>query len=332
MSSSCRLAVLCTMLFTTVVSLAAPLGDLERLRPLTRRAALLGLGASIATSGSQRPVFALELDPDYPGTAVERMQAVRQRAASLTPSELSRDWSSFVRPRLLWAAGMRDVRDAAPGQGYTGHAFNDAIHVDATAMLDGDALNDGRVRGVAIGNRLGPGIVAASLTELGPGGSWSTCQATSSPLSSPRPAEDSGVAHLQVTPSPHRRIAAPPRRRAAAPPRRRAAALAALAALRAATGTRRAPPLAVSLAHRVQARLGARRLQPFRAGRRRRPLARDGRANGPSARARGAPGQLRHGGQLQVRSRGRADGALGGRASTYAAPLPRCCSSVGGGC
>lgn len=194
------------MLFTAIVSLAAPLGDLERLRPLTRRAAdetltrraaLLGLGASIATSGSQRPVFALELDPDYPGTAVERMQAVRQRAASLTPSELSRDWSSFVRPRLLWAAGMRDLRDAAPGQGYTGHAFNDAIHVDATAMLDGDALNDGRVRGIAIGNRLGPGIAAASLTELGPGGSWSTCQATSSPLSSPRPAEDSGVAHLQ---------------------------------------------------------------------------------------------------------------------------------------
>ena len=213
------------MLFTAIVSLAAPLGDLERLRPLTRRAALLGLGASIATSGSQRSVFALELDPDYPGTAVERMQAVRQRAASLTPSELSRDWSSFVRPRLLWAAGMRDLRDAAPGQGYTGHAFNDAIHVDATAMLDGDALNDGRVRGIAIGNRLGPGIAAASLTELGPGGSWSTCQATSSPLSSPRPAEDSGVAHLQVTPSPH-----------CPPPHRRTAAL---AALRAATVPRR---------------------------------------------------------------------------------------------
>ena len=119
------------MLFAAIASLAAL--DLERLRPLTRRAALLGLGASIATSGSQRPAFAkaLELDPDYPGTAVERMQAVRQRAASLTPSELSRDWSSSVRPRLLWAAGMRDLRDAAPGQGYTGHAFNDAIHVDA---------------------------------------------------------------------------------------------------------------------------------------------------------------------------------------------------------
>ena len=205
------------MLLTAIASLAAPLGDLERLRPLTRRAALLGLGASIATSGSQRPAFALELDPDYPGTAVERMQAVRQRAASLTPSELSRDWSTYVRPRLLWAAGMRDLRDAAPGQGYTGHAFNDAIHVDATAMRDeeSDALNDGRVRGIALGNRLGPGIAAASLTELGPGGSWSTCQAPSSPLSSPRPAEDSGVAHLQVTPPPHRRTA---HRRTAAPP------------------------------------------------------------------------------------------------------------------
>ena len=206
-----------TMLLTAIASLAAPLGDLERLRPLTRRAALLGLGASIATSGSQRPAFALELDPDYPGTAVERMQAVRQRAASLTPSELSRDWSTYVRPRLLWAAGMRDLRDATPGQGYTGHAFNDAIHVDATAMRDeeSDALNDGRVRGIALGNRLGPGIAAASLTELGPGGSWSTCQAPSSPLSSPRPAEDSGVAHLQVTPPPHRRTA---HRRTAAPP------------------------------------------------------------------------------------------------------------------
>lgn len=187
------------MLLTAIVSL----GDLERL-PLTRRAALLGLGAaSIATSGSRRPALALELDPDYPGTAVERMQAVRQRAASLTPLELSRDWSTSVRPRLLWAAGLRDLRDAAPGQGYTGHAFNDAIHVDATAMRDeeSDALNDGRVRGIALGNRLGPGIAAASLTELGPGGSWSTCgldarQATSSP----RPAEGTGMPAGRLSP------------------------------------------------------------------------------------------------------------------------------------
>mmetsp|Transcript_642 Transcript_642/g.1741 ORF Transcript_642/g.1741 Transcript_642/m.1741 type:complete len:131 (-) Transcript_642:1438-1830(-) len=38
-------------------------------------------------------------------------------------------------------------------------------------------LNDGtvRVQGIAVNNRLGPGIEAASLPELGPGGSWSTC-------------------------------------------------------------------------------------------------------------------------------------------------------------
>ena len=32
-----------------------------------------------------------------------------------------------------------------------------------------------RVAGIAVGNRLGPGIEVASLPELGEGGSWSTC-------------------------------------------------------------------------------------------------------------------------------------------------------------
>ena len=35
--------------------------------------------------------------------------------------------------------------------------------------------NDGSVKGIAVGNLLGPGIEIASLPELGPGGSWSTC-------------------------------------------------------------------------------------------------------------------------------------------------------------
>merc|ERR1719163_454196 len=34
---------------------------------------------------------------------------------------------------------------------------------------------DNRISGIAIGNRLGPGIEIASLPELGQGGSWSTC-------------------------------------------------------------------------------------------------------------------------------------------------------------
>ena len=38
-----------------------------------------------------------------------------------------------------------------------------------------DNLNDGSVKGIAIGNRLGPGIRIASIPELGPGGSWSAC-------------------------------------------------------------------------------------------------------------------------------------------------------------
>ena len=32
-----------------------------------------------------------------------------------------------------------------------------------------------QVVGIAFSNRLGPGIRVASLPELGPGGSWSTC-------------------------------------------------------------------------------------------------------------------------------------------------------------
>merc|ERR1712216_91068 len=36
-------------------------------------------------------------------------------------------------------------------------------------------LNSGEIRGIAMGNRLGPGIELASLPELGAGGSWSTC-------------------------------------------------------------------------------------------------------------------------------------------------------------
>ena len=44
-------------------------------------------------------------------------------------------------------------------------------------MVDGtrDNENDGSVKGIAVGNRLGQGIRVASLPELGPGGSWSTC-------------------------------------------------------------------------------------------------------------------------------------------------------------
>lgn len=104
------------------------------------------------------------------------MRTARERAVSLSSAEMNGGWEA-VRSRVLWAAGLRDIKDAAPGSGYTGHAFNDANHCDATTMLGEVAhgTNDGSVKGIAVGNQLGPGIEVASLPELGTGGSWSTC-------------------------------------------------------------------------------------------------------------------------------------------------------------
>jgi len=118
----------------------------------------------------------MEVDPAYPGTAVERMRNIRTRVNGLSVEELSGPWAE-VRRKILWAGGLRDLPSAVPGQGYTGHSFNDDNHCDLTAMLGEVAhnTNQGGITGIAIGNRLGPGIEKASLPELGPGGSWSTC-------------------------------------------------------------------------------------------------------------------------------------------------------------
>lgn len=117
-------------------------------------------------------------DSEYPGTAVQRLALVHKRVAQLVSDQSlqNKPWEE-VRRSLLWAGGLKDLRNSIPGQGYTGHSFNDFNHVDLTTMNDDDAenLNDGSVKGIAIGNRLGPGIKIASIPELGPGGSWSTC-------------------------------------------------------------------------------------------------------------------------------------------------------------
>ena len=140
--------------------------------------------APVASDYSPVRTFATKSDPgdmdstlaQYPGTALTRMENARSRAASLTEQELSTDWET-VRGKLLWAAGLRDLKDVPPGQGNTGHCFNDFNHVDATTMvLDvSDNENRGQVSGIAFGNRLGPGIRVASDPELGPGGTWGTC-------------------------------------------------------------------------------------------------------------------------------------------------------------
>lgn len=126
-----------------------------------------------STTGGGTPMM---IDPEYPGTAVERMLAARSRVTSLTKDELNGDWDE-VRRKILWAGGLKDLTSSRPGQGYTGHSFNDYNHVDLTCMLDkvSSNENDGSVKKIAIGNQLGPGILIASIPELGEGGSWSTC-------------------------------------------------------------------------------------------------------------------------------------------------------------
>lgn len=132
------------------------------------------------------------IDSIYPGTAVTRMINIRKRVQELTVEQLNGDWSD-VRRNILWAGGLKDLPHSAPGQGYTGHSFNDFNHCDLTAMR-GDEVentNQGRVSGIAYSNKLGSGIKIASLPELGPGGSWSTCMIGCQK----EPPQD--VAHLQ---------------------------------------------------------------------------------------------------------------------------------------
>jgi len=118
----------------------------------------------------------MEVDPEYPGTAVARLRAVHARIAGLSPHAFDGPWKT-VRQTLLWVGGLQDLPDSIPGRGYTGHSFNDYNHVDLTTMNDETVQNqnDGSVKQIAVGNQLGPGIRIASLPELGPGGSWSTC-------------------------------------------------------------------------------------------------------------------------------------------------------------
>ena len=57
----------------------------------------------------------MEVDPEYPGTAVQRLKSVHARVATLTEEELSGDWED-VRRKILWAGGLKDLSDSIPGQ------------------------------------------------------------------------------------------------------------------------------------------------------------------------------------------------------------------------
>jgi hypothetical protein len=112
--------------------------------------------ATMASVNGATDVEEYTFDSEYPGTAVSRMLAIRQRVRFLTVAQLSGDWES-VRRLLLWAGGLRDLPNARPGQGYTGHSFNDFNHCDLTAMSDEVAGldNNGQVEYVARNNPLG---------------------------------------------------------------------------------------------------------------------------------------------------------------------------------
>lgn len=133
--------------------------------------------ASSASTGTPKNNMTAMRDGQYPGTAVERMMNVRERVRQLAETgELNGQPWDEIRRHVLWAGGLQDLTNVRPGKGYTGHSFNDFNHVDLTCMMELDNTHDGRsIPGIAPGNKLGEGIRVASLPELGPGGSWSTC-------------------------------------------------------------------------------------------------------------------------------------------------------------
>ena len=112
----------------------------------------------------------------YADLAERRRWSAQLLASRLNASDLSGSWDA-VRPLLLGACGLKDLRRARPGAGYTGHCFADWNHVDCCTMaLDAaDAENGGKVAGIHASNFLGDGIRAARVDTLGPGGSWCTC-------------------------------------------------------------------------------------------------------------------------------------------------------------
>ena len=121
------------------------------------------------------------------GTAVERSIAAMERARAV---DLNREWP-LVRDDFVRACGLRVQQS-------TSHCFNDFNHVDCCVMHDGHVYRtneESRVVGMHRVNALGTHILAASLTELGSGGSWCTCH-----LSSP---ED--VCHKQCADGPRTR-------------------------------------------------------------------------------------------------------------------------------
>merc|ERR1712212_937328 len=111
------------------------------------------------------------VDSKYGGTACNRLMKVIERLKSLPEDVfINKPWPE-IRSKLLWCGGLKEDRS-------TSHAFNDDNHCDLTTMAGNVQENrnaDGKVEQISTRNFLGDHIKAASLPELGDGGSWSTC-------------------------------------------------------------------------------------------------------------------------------------------------------------
>jgi hypothetical protein len=86
----------------------------------TRTTTAKSTNASAAFAVSATDIYKADgkmpVDPEYPGTAVERLSAVRARVAELAAGDdLNGRWDD-VRRKLLWAGGLRDLPEAIPGQ------------------------------------------------------------------------------------------------------------------------------------------------------------------------------------------------------------------------
>lgn len=126
-------------------------------------------------------------DTKYAGTACGRLLQVIERVKSLPDDALTNKSWTEIRSKLLWCGGLKEER-------ITSHAFNDDNHCDLTTMMGDVQQNsneEGEIQGISTRNVLGPHIEAASLPELGEGGSWSTCTNGCSNI----PPHD--VAHIQ---------------------------------------------------------------------------------------------------------------------------------------
>merc|ERR1719296_67188 len=135
-------------------------------RLLARSARSTLTGARWCGSTTARPMAAypfqtevqngVEVDAQYPGTAVERLRNVLANVMAL--DNLDGDWRE-VRVALLNAGGLRADRS-------TSHGFTDDNHCDLTTMqadVSHNSNSDGAVVQISRRNMLGPHIQLASL-------------------------------------------------------------------------------------------------------------------------------------------------------------------------